>query len=165
MGYCHYWYREPEIDKMVMSKIIADFNKVIFNQRPTLIEFTTEFSNGNSGDIGFNGFKPHDFEPVIFNRVCKDVRDGKIFCFCKTQYRPYDLDVIAFLIIARKHLGDHILVSSDGDDEQWAPARELCQTHLGYGNEFRFTPEHYLDVAGATGILTPVISNRRKILY
>jgi hypothetical protein len=59
------------------------------------------------------------------------------FHFCKTAYKPYDLAVQVCLVIAAHHLGDAILVSSDGSQEQWQDAIALCQSVLGYGGGFR----------------------------
>ena len=52
---------------------------------------------------------------------------------CKTAFRPYDLAVTAFLLIAQHHLGSAMVVRSDGDQAQWDDACLLCQWELGYG--------------------------------
>lgn len=70
-------------------------------------------------------FKPYEWQ--------KPMPDGKLFAFCKTAYKPYDLAVTAALLIARHHLGDRIRVASDGTAEHWFDARLLCQAELGYG--------------------------------
>jgi len=62
---------------------------------------------------------------------------GRHFEFCKTAYKPYDLAVTACLIIAKHHLGDEIVVSSDGEEKDWIDAMLLCEKLLGYGNDFR----------------------------
>lgn len=56
--------------------------------------------------------------------------------FCKTSFKPYDLAVVAFLIIAKHHLRDEILVCPDGAPNHWFDAKHLCQMHLGYGMDF-----------------------------
>jgi len=61
---------------------------------------------------------------------------GKYFDFCKTAFKPYDLAVNAFLIIAKHYLGRDLIVESDGDIPQWIDAIELCQSNLGYGRDF-----------------------------
>jgi len=61
---------------------------------------------------------------------------GLCFEFCKTAFKPYDLAVITFLIIAKCHLKDSIFVSSDGRDSHWFDGKMLCQVVLGYGLEF-----------------------------
>lgn len=71
-------------------------------------------------------FKPESWEKP---------KAGTFFAFCKTAYKPYDLAVTACLVIAKHHLGDLITVHSDGDTPDWADARQICETVLGYGNE------------------------------
>lgn len=66
----------------------------------------------------------------------RDREDGLQFECCKTAFRPYDLAVICFLIIAKRHLKTKIKVSSDGEDQHWADGRLFCQMHLGYGEEY-----------------------------
>lgn len=56
--------------------------------------------------------------------------------FCKTAYKPYDLAVQVFLVIAKQHLGDSLLVLSDGELANWLEAQGICQQHLGYGDDF-----------------------------
>ncbi len=62
---------------------------------------------------------------------------GLNFNFCKTAYKPYDLLVTAFLIIAKHYLKDSFKVSSDGTNNDWFDGALLCHTHLGYGLEFK----------------------------
>ena len=61
---------------------------------------------------------------------------GKFFCFTKTAYKPYDLAVTVCLVIAKHHLGEDIIVRSDGDMENWHEAIQLCEKFLEYGKEF-----------------------------
>jgi len=72
-------------------------------------------------------------------RVIKNEKPtvGKFFNFCKTAYRPYDLAVTAFLIIAKHHLGKRILVHSDGEIKDWWDAATICQNAFGYGHDFK----------------------------
>lgn len=61
---------------------------------------------------------------------------GWQFNFCKTAYKPYDLAVTSFLIIAKQHLKETISIKSDGETQHWADARVLCQQVFNYGIEF-----------------------------
>ncbi len=79
-----------------------------------------------------------DYETFVFARVFNAQNwqvpeNGKYFDFCKTAFRPYDLAVIIFLIIAKHHLKDKIEVSSDGEDEHWTDGKVFCGVYLGYG--------------------------------
>jgi hypothetical protein len=72
--------------------------------------------------------------------VCHDEQHiGKYFQSCKTAFRPYDLAVTAFLVIAKHHLGEKILVESDGTIAHWMDAVKLCQNVLGYGYDFELS--------------------------
>ena len=61
---------------------------------------------------------------------------GKYFQCTKTAFKPYDLAVTAALVIAKRHLGDAIIIHSDGDMENWHEAMQLCHHFLGYGRGF-----------------------------
>jgi hypothetical protein len=66
-------------------------------------------------------------------------RDSRLyFTCCKTAYRPYDLAVTACLVIAKHHLADDVIVSSDGEIQHWAEAIELCRVYLGYEELYHF---------------------------
>jgi hypothetical protein len=64
--------------------------------------------------------------------------DGLYFEFSKTAYKPYDLAVIVFLIIAKHYLKDRLVVNSDGTDSQWLDGKLMCQDKLSYGTDFGF---------------------------
>lgn len=70
----------------------------------------------------------------------KPKHGGKWGAFCKTAFKPYDLAVNAVLIIAKHHLGDRIIVHSDGEEEHWWDAMQLCAYKLGYEEEWHLDP-------------------------
>ena len=79
------------------------------------------------------------YESVWFERCAPDDEcDGRTRGFCKTNYRPYDLAVMTFLVIAQRHLGEGLTVETDGNACHWAEAFALCQMHLGYGAGYHF---------------------------
>lgn len=88
-----------------------------------------------------------EYETMYFPRISEKPeyqksdkkKRGWEFVFCKTAFRPYDLAVITFLIIAKRHLEKTLRVSSDGTMTQWFDGRMLCQQELGYGlDDFKF---------------------------
>jgi hypothetical protein len=87
------------------------------------------------GDCSYETF---DF-PRIFDPDFKQYEEGTkmLFDFCKTAYRPYDLAVTTFLIIAKHHMKKDIRVSSDGEIKDWWDAATICQNALGYGHDFK----------------------------
>jgi hypothetical protein len=81
-------------------------------------------------------------ETCFFPRVMEiqgwqEQKEGLYSEFCKTAFKPYDLAVISFLIIAKHHLNGKLVVSSDGTDEHWLDGKQLCQAVLGYGLDFQ----------------------------
>lgn len=49
---------------------------------------------------------------------------------CKTAFRPYDLALTAFLLIAQHHLGSEKVVRSDGEQAQWEDAPGSARSSL-----------------------------------
>ncbi|MGI4756062.1 MAG: hypothetical protein ACRYGF_04345 [Janthinobacterium lividum] len=58
--------------------------------------------------------------------------DGLYSTYCKTAFRPYDLAVTVFLLIAKHRLGKDSGIFSDGALTQWQDAHLLCLKELGY---------------------------------
>lgn len=85
--------------------------------------------------VDMSGFVQYGSEPE---------NKGKVFNFCKTAFRPYDIAVTACLIIAKHHLGDRIVIKTDGEDPQWQDAKMLCYKVLGYGPECESIGGHLL---------------------
>lgn len=61
---------------------------------------------------------------------------GKDFECTKTAFRPYDLAVCTFLIIAKHHLNDKLIIESDGEIPQWQDAIDIVFDAFGYGKDF-----------------------------
>ncbi len=81
------------------------------------------------------------YEIFLFDRILNlsdysEPENGRYFDCTKTAFRPYDLAVITFLIIAKHYLKEKIKVSSDGEDCHWFDGKMLCQMELGYGLRF-----------------------------
>ncbi len=111
-------------DKAVVGSWFAG---VVLNQRTC------------GGDCSYETFYfprvlPKMYEPVQSSRDPRCV--GKYFQCCKTAFRPYDLAVTAFLVVAKRHLGGRILVKSDGTIAHWMDAVKICHNVLGYGLDF-----------------------------
>ena len=78
----------------------------------------------------------HIMEPLTSENANSYNKIGKHIDSTKTAYKPYDLAVTTCLVIAKHHLGDDIIVESDGTIENWQEAMFLCEHFLGYGKEF-----------------------------
>jgi hypothetical protein len=78
--------------------------------------------------------------PIIFKPNFEQTdseRKELLFDFTKTAFKPYDLAVTIFLVIAQHHLKDKIIISSDGGISQWLDAIIACESALGYGKGFK----------------------------
>jgi hypothetical protein len=69
-------------------------------------------------------------------RSWDQLEDGRYFCSCETQYKPYDLLVTAALVRLKERLGDQILISSDGGEQGFADAKRLCRELFGFATHF-----------------------------
>lgn len=90
---------------------------------------------GEDGDGSYETFaieRVHDTSGYVND----DANTKGYFACCKTNFRPYDLNVQCCLIVFAEHFGAEFTVSSDGDEEQWNEARSVCQHVLGYGLMF-----------------------------
>lgn len=63
-------------------------------------------------------------------------QDGLYIDYVKTAFRPYDIAVTAALLVAKRYLGNGLIIQSNGGDEQWLDARQICQDVLGFGDWF-----------------------------
>ena len=140
MGYTHYWYIADEISRDSWNKFIWDFRKILPNFKNTLDIQGDQKLQTINGMVFFNGIGELAHESFLLERVA-DITgftqrddDGMIFKFCKTAQKPYDIAVCSALIIAKKHFGESIMISSDGDNEEWQESKALCQKILGYGD-------------------------------
>ena len=123
---------------MIGAALIA-FNGPEFcghaKNKAVVIPWPMRDARGIGDNAGVGGSLPYrtcngdcSYESVWFERI---ERDGT--GFCKTSFRPYDLAVTAFLVIAKHHLGALLTVETDGEPAHWADAFALCQIELGYG--------------------------------
>lgn len=115
------WFAGAEIEKRVCNGDCSyesfDFERIITDGEPT----------GKVCYIKANG------KPVYNNPE----QVGKYFSCCKTAFRPYDLGVISFLIIAKHYLKENLIVHSDGTNDQWFDGKLICQMTLHYGLNFK----------------------------
>ena len=82
------------------------------------------------------------YEPLIINRTCSKLPRSSIdynslnnlqyFSSCKTGFRPYDIVVMAVLIIAKYRLQDLIHIKTDGVFEHWQDVIMLLEHFLHY---------------------------------
>lgn len=141
MGYTHYWYIADEIGQDSWDKFLGDFRLILPNFESTLDIQGDQKLQHDKDMIYLNGIGELSHETFCLERITETTahtqRDdnGLIFNFCKTARKPYDIAVCSALIIAKKHFGESIMISSDGDNEEWQESKALCQKILGYGDD------------------------------
>jgi hypothetical protein len=127
MGYTSYWKGDTTCADNVWAICLDELREVI---KAAGIPLAGGHGTGqpvlDMVHICFNGKGEASHETFMISR-------GKIeFEFCKTAQKPYDIVVCAALIILNHHIPT-LIVSSDGDGEDWKEAIELCKQTLGYG--------------------------------
>ena len=139
MGLTHYWERPVQLSPAAFNRAVVDCRRLL-----PLLSIPLAGGDGtgtpvlDSEVLMFNGVGDASYETCAICRVEEDPGEGRrVFSFCKTEHRPYDLAVRAVLIVFQHHLRSQFKVSSDDHASAWEAARQLCQQHLGYGNEFR----------------------------
>ena len=138
MGWTHYWKRDIELPAEAFEKASKDCKAVLDKIEVMLAGPMSEgMPIFNSDAIMFNGIKGQNCEPFSIRRLEEPRKPRSyVFSYCKTEKLPYDLCVKSVLVILKHYLGDQIQVMSDGDDEDWSDAKQLCMSNLGYGAEF-----------------------------
>jgi hypothetical protein len=148
MGYTHYWtINQKEISPESWFGFMQEFTKIETEFHGKIDHTTDQKYKIDTENIFFNGVGEQSHETFYMNRKneMKESYTGEIehFNFCKTARKEYDIAVCCALIIAKKHFGDIIKVSSDGIDEDgWDKAKELCQDILKYGENFDISYEN-----------------------
>ena len=138
MGWTHYWEREIELPKEAFAKAVDDC-QVLFDKIEPGIGGSGGYGKAEFDSNGtvFNGADGAACEDFTFVRIQTPRRDReKALGYCKTEHLPYDICVQTALIVFKHHLGDMMKVASDGSEEDWQKAKDICQEHLGYGSDF-----------------------------
>ena len=83
-------------------------------------------------EVAFNGEGDNAHESLNISRVIDkkgysqpDKETGLAFGFCKTARKPYDTMVCLTLISFKRWFNRKVVISSDGDKEDWEPAIKL----------------------------------------
>jgi hypothetical protein len=143
MGYTHYWYQSKTGQRPLKPTTLKDIKSIISRYRSILCYEYTQPNKApvvNSSMIRFNGKGDDGHETFVFEPYAKNpswsAGDKKVFSFCKTARKPYDLPVCCILIAIKADLDKEIEVSSDGInrgevEENWPKAAEIMRG-MGY---------------------------------
>jgi hypothetical protein len=151
MGYTNYWNLKKKTKKTAEQVKIA-FNEVaiLFDKLPQISTnaggyYTDEPLRLRGGD-GTGKMHISD-DALIFNGDAKQLggchetfyidltnSETLLNASCKTIRKPYDFAVCVALLAMANHI-DGFTFSTDGDLEDWKPAIDFYNTHIGYISE------------------------------
>jgi microcompartment protein CcmK/EutM len=134
MGYTHYWERRSGVDHDAAK--FADFARVA----AIVVELATKrgikigdaLGEGkpyeiNGQRIALNGVGAESHESFVIARGSSEFSGSD---FCKTNEKPYDVVVVAILVLY-KHLFPDVVFSSDGDLADLQAGLALVREALG----------------------------------
>jgi hypothetical protein len=148
VSYAEFWYRPMAIEEDVYRAIDADVEKLtnVWKEKRIKVSRLTAF-------VSNQGETPHETEGIVvegsketfifpkvipesFKQIYVTMKDGRIFQFVSTGRDRYNLAIQAILIIAKQHLKEQLIVTSNGYQHEWGFAIDLVKEHLGYGEDF-----------------------------
>lgn len=145
MGYTHYWRRPNRLDKNKMRKFLNDASVLIndYHENGILLDYSIIEEN-YSLDFGLNGIGEDAYESFNIPMDMHSRPDERGLCFecCKTNNRPYD-EVVCACLILFKHYFPESVITSDGKDEDWLPAKYKVQSLFGLGDRFKLDDSNY----------------------
>ncbi len=137
MGYTHYWEfksnkklgfkKQEEIFQRAISKCV-DLVKAYSEIDGGLSGYTAHAKKGVYGGLKVNGSMQNAHEDFI---IRSHFIENIGMSFCKTARKPYDDVVTACLIILKHYLKDSIIISSDGEREDFDAGVNLVHGLLG----------------------------------
>ena len=152
MGYTHYYYLPEQIPQDTFDAVVADIRKVAEASGvelsgdwerliPPVLDDDMVLFNGVGDGAHETFYFSQTWTPAYPGREPHTDDEGRIFHFCKTARKFYDIVVTATLIVLKHHLGDAVHIASDGENQHWQPGRDLAQSTLGYGAEYAIQGE------------------------
>jgi len=134
MGYTHYFYRAPRLEKKEFKLFAKDVAKIFeFAKENGILladglgeKGTLPVANGEM--IRFNGLEDDSYETMGIDRIARERpfdERGKVFGFCKTARRPYDKIVTAVLVCFKRHF-PNVEIESDGGEEGFDEGKRIC---------------------------------------
>ncbi len=148
-GYTHYWRWRITPDAKRLEPCIRDMAKIADAKRDLLAD--REERTGAGAVFPFEDERPLDggagdaeavrFPAIAFNGIAEEAHETFVFPFAfdegfnfvKTQWKPYDVVVVACLIVARDHFKpEELAIGSDGEwGRDWNAGAQLYERVLG----------------------------------
>ena len=145
MGYTHYWsvtnkpIKNQVINEELYQRGLAYCRRVIKHYQSTVPKGSDERLSGYSAHasnvymgIEFNGCRGNDHETFVLAPHLLMETGG----FCKTAHKPYDIVVVACLIIMSSVLSGVFQFESDGLTQDMLDAMILIENAIGNDQEF-----------------------------
>lgn len=132
MGYTHYFSRVAG-NKKNAAKLEKQY-KLAIEQCQKIVKFYSDTYGGLSGytahtlpgkygGLNVNGSGDNGHEDFVMREHWSE-NGGE---FCKTARKPYDVVVVACLIVLKHYMGDDFKVGSDGFAQDWLAGLGLAQ--------------------------------------
>jgi hypothetical protein len=139
MGYTHYWTFKSikrgatKHTNANYAKAIAACQRIVrtYNlgrvDETRLAGVTAHTEPGSYAGVTFNGTGDLSHEPFILRDY---FNHNSASNFCKTARKPYNVVVVACLVVLKHFLKDQVTVSSDGNAQDWHDGLLLAQKIL-----------------------------------
>ena len=97
---------------------------------PRISDLEVWFNGDASEKLDHETFALELFEIDNYKRVDETDKEG-VFCFCKTNRKPYDFAVMVSLMVIKHHLGSDFKISSDGClEDGWDEAIQYYESYF-----------------------------------
>ncbi len=124
MGYTHYWTITEPIPPDTLEAWSHDVRMIALASEVPLAGYDGTGMPDYTNGVSLNGLGPDDDHETFLI----DGTPG--WTFCKTAAKPYDVIVTASLLALKGRIGDGILLTSDGEYEDWLPGHALAERAL-----------------------------------
>jgi hypothetical protein len=97
---------------------------------PRITDTEVWFNGDASEDLDHETFALELFETGNYRTVDETDKEG-VYCFCKTNRKPYDFAVMISLMVIKHHLGSDFKISSDGClEDGWNEAIQYYESYF-----------------------------------
>ncbi len=162
MGYTHYMRQKPGLNQKKFTEF-AEYVEQLLSTDEAKEMLAFEYDQPNKPVkvtdqvIWFNGKGDEGHETLVIQRKVKASGSvsGKAFSFCKTARKPYDKYVTACYLLAKIVFGEDVIISSDGEIEDWQAGKELVEGLLYSTLTITADKEHKFQVEVVSKETTP----------
>jgi hypothetical protein len=130
-SYTHYWATGPDrADARAWRMFCADSTKFFSAYNHLIYKGQYDVQhNGGDKKVVFLAEAAGEYGEFSFSA------NNASFCFCRTDFKPFDLLVKLLLLSAKKNFGDWLKITSDGSWDMWQDAVEICRKEINFSSE------------------------------